>query len=133
VIQIEIIVRNDLIYADIPVWSSIENKYLKARMLIDTGASVTAFSDTVLKRLVNYEDGKKTTVRTASGIVDVYELRLLKIRLGTIELENIKVHAHIHLDDFHFDGIIGMNVLSMFNFIINLDGNILSLEKREEY
>jgi predicted aspartyl protease len=128
--QIEIKILSDLIYVRVPVWSGIERQYLMARMLIDTGASVTAFADSALKRLVCYSENRKTSVRTAGGNVDVCEVKLPKIKLGNTELNNIDVHAHAHLDDFHFDGIIGMNILSLFNVCIDFDEKLLTLKNR---
>ncbi|MCL1822779.1 MAG: retroviral-like aspartic protease family protein [Oscillospiraceae bacterium] len=128
---IEIKTRNDLIYANVPVWSIIDNDYKEALVLIDTGATVTAFSDAALKSLGCYNEEKKASVRTASGFVDVYEVNIPKVQLGSFELINITVHAHTYLDDFHFDGIIGMNILNQFNFGVNFDTQIMTLEKRK--
>jgi clan AA aspartic protease (TIGR02281 family) len=129
-IQINIRVRNGLILADIPVWSVVKSEYLKAIMLIDTGASVTAFADYALKRLGCYNEEKKSSVRTAGGFVNVHVVKLPKVQLGNVEIEDVDVHAHTNLDDFHFDGIIGMNILEKFNFSINFDKKLLTLEER---
>jgi predicted aspartyl protease len=128
--QIEIRTRNNLVYADIPVWSATENKYLKAVMLIDTGANTTAFADSALKKLGCYNEDRKTTVRTASGYVEVHIISLSKIQLGDTELCDVETHAHSYLDDFHFDGILGMNVLRQFNLEINFDNSLLTINKR---
>jgi clan AA aspartic protease (TIGR02281 family) len=130
VVQIEIKIRNDLIYANVPVWSVTDNDYREAFVLIDTGATVTAFSNIALKNLGCYNENKKASVRTASGFVDVHETSVPKIQLGSVELTDVDVHAHKYLDDFHFDGIIGMNILNRFNFSVNFDEQIITLEKR---
>jgi len=128
--KITIKTRNNLMYADIPIWSMAENRYLNAFMLIDTGANVTSFAQTALKRLGCYNENKKTRVTTASGVVDVYEVKFPKIRLGNTELVDVDVHSHIHLDNLLFDGIIGMNILRKFNFSVDFDKALLTLENR---
>ena len=128
--KIDIRVRNDLMYSYIPVWSVAENEYLNAYMLIDTGASVTSFGDLSLKRLGCYSEEKKTSVKTAGCNVDVFEVRIPKIKIASFELFNVKAHSHAFLSEFYFDGIIGMNVLKLFNFSVNFDKQEMSLEKR---
>jgi len=117
--KLEFVLRNGLMYAYVPFWSLVEKDYLKAFVLIDTGASVTAFGNSALKRLGFRLDGKKSSVNTASGAVEVREVTVPKILLGSIELNNITVHAHTYLDNFLFDGIIGMNVMGLFNFSVD--------------
>ena len=129
-IKIEIIVRDSLIYADVPVWSETQKEFLNARMLIDTGACITAFADSALKRLVCYSEDRKTPVRTAGGIVDVCAVKLPKIKLGNTVLNNVDVHAHEYLNNFHFDGVIGMNILSLYNVCIDFDEKLLTLKNR---
>jgi len=128
--KLEIVLRNGLMYAYVPFWSLAEKDYLKAFVLIDTGASVTAFGDSALRRLGFQLDGKKSSVNTASGTVEVREVTVPKILLGSIELNNIKVHAHTYLDSFLFDGIIGMNVMGLFNFSVNFNDMAISFERR---
>jgi len=128
--KIEIEIRNGLMYANVPFWSMVEEKYLDALVLIDTGASVTSFPDTTLKRLGCRFDGKKSSVNTANGFVDVREVTVPKVLFGSIELTDVMVHAHTYLENFLFDGIIGMNVLSLFNFSVNFDDKSITLEKR---
>jgi clan AA aspartic protease (TIGR02281 family) len=132
-VQVEIKIRNELIYANVPIWSINDNDYREAFVLIDTGATVTAFSEIALKKLGCYKEDKKKSVRTASGFVDVHETCIPRIQLGPIELTDVMVHAHAYLDDFHFDGIIGMNILSRFNFGVNFDKKTITLEIREVF
>jgi predicted aspartyl protease len=119
-----------LIYADIPIWSKKENRYLDARVLIDTGANVTSFSDIASKTLGFYDNSKTAKVKTASGVVSVCVLKIPRIMLGDTELVDIEAHSHSHLDSFNLDGIIGMNILRLFNFNINFDEQLMTLNKR---
>ncbi|MCL2053395.1 MAG: retroviral-like aspartic protease family protein [Oscillospiraceae bacterium] len=97
--------------------------------MIDTGANVTSFAERALKKL-GYCYGEKSIARTAGGFVDVHEAKISKMMIGSVELTNVDVHSHKNLDSFHFDGIIGMNVLGKFNFSVNFDNNIIAFEKR---
>jgi len=128
--KLEFRIRNGLIYADVPFWSITDEKFLTALVLIDTGACVTSFGESALRRLGCRLDGKKSSVNTASGSVDVREATVPKIDFGSIELTDVAVHSHTYLDNFPFDGIIGMNVLSLFNFSVNFDDKSITLEKR---
>jgi len=128
--KIEFNVRKNLMYVHIPVWCKPENRYRDACMLIDTGASVTAFSSAALKKLGCYNEHKKATVRTASDFVDVYVVRIPKMQIASFELTDVEVHAHASLDEFHCDGIIGMNILTAFDFSVTFADKTLTLTKR---
>ena len=117
-------------YADIPFWSVTDSKYCDQFMLIDTGANVTSFSADALKKLGCYSEDKKSKAKGIGGLVDVYEVQIPKMMLGSAELTDIRIHSHEGLNTFPFDGIIGMNVLSLFNFNVNFDMKILSLDRR---
>ena len=43
----------------------------------------------------------------------------------------MEVYAHNFPDECFSDGVLGMNILEKFNFTVNLDENILELEKRK--
>jgi len=69
--KLDIEIRDGLMYARVPFWSIAEEKYLKAFVLIDTGACVNSFGESALKRLGCLFDGRKHSVNTANGFVDV--------------------------------------------------------------
>lgn len=64
---------------------------LSVRFLVDTGASFIAFNSIEARRLgINYrEDGRLSSVRTASGNAPAYEVMLPKVTVGAITLLNV--------------------------------------------
>ncbi|MCL2054367.1 MAG: retroviral-like aspartic protease family protein [Oscillospiraceae bacterium] len=128
--KINIKIIKGLMYADVPFWSIVDNRYRKVFMLIDTGANTTSFAERVLKELGCFSNAKKSKARTAGGYVDIHEIQVPKVKIGSVELTNVDVHSHKNLDSFPFDGIIGMNVLSLFNFSVNFDDNIITFDGR---
>lgn len=60
-------------------------------MLVDTGASSVAMSEVEAKRLgIPYRlNGMKSTVRTASGFANAYQITLANVQVGAIELTNV--------------------------------------------
>ncbi|MCL2053051.1 MAG: retroviral-like aspartic protease family protein [Oscillospiraceae bacterium] len=128
--RIKIMVVNNVMYAQIPFWSISDNEYRGMFVMIDTGATTTAFSSDVLKDLGCYSESKKGTARTAGGFVDTYEVIVPKIKVGNMELADVGVSSHELLNEFPFDGILGMNILMQFNFSIDFDENIVTFKKR---
>ncbi|MCP3869559.1 MAG: TIGR02281 family clan AA aspartic protease [Gammaproteobacteria bacterium] len=61
-------------------------------MLVDTGATSVALSEVEARRLgLDYRvSGRKSRVRTASGVAPAYSLMLDRVRVGEIELRNVE-------------------------------------------
>ncbi|MCL2055005.1 MAG: retroviral-like aspartic protease family protein [Oscillospiraceae bacterium] len=128
--QLRIKIIRDLMYSKVKFWSVIDNEYLSLRVLVDTGARITTFSDSALKRLGYITDKKPVTIRTGGGIATANEVTIPKIQIGTVELTNVTAHSNEFLDNFKIKGILGMNVLSQFIFTVNLNDNIIILNRR---
>lgn len=62
------------------------------RMMVDTGATLIAMSETEAKRLgIQYRlDGEKTAVHTASGQAGAYALTLDKVQVGEVVLNQVE-------------------------------------------
>jgi len=59
--------------------------------IVDTGASAVALNVATAKRLgIDYLNGRKIGVKTASGVVKAYNVMLDKVQLGEITLHNIR-------------------------------------------
>lgn len=119
-----------LMFVDIDLWSVKESRYRTMSILIDTGASVTTISDFILSNIGYTSAGQPVTITTANGAVQVHSKTISKMKIGSIEMENVSVYAHNFPDECFSDGVIGMNILENFNFRINLDHNLIELEKR---
>jgi len=60
------------------------------RFVVDTGASAVAIPASEAGRLhIDYRNGRRGTTKTAGGPTDAYLVRLERIRVGGIELQNI--------------------------------------------
>jgi clan AA aspartic protease (TIGR02281 family) len=119
-----------LMFVDIEMWSAKENKYRSVALLLDTGASVTTVSDFILAGIGCADTGKARVVTTAGGAIHVRVKTIPKLKIGTTEIMDVEVYAHDFPDECFSDGVLGMNILEQFNFSVNLDDNIIELEKR---
>ena len=120
-----------LLFLNIGLWSVSERKYRDMAILLDTGASVTTISERILSSLGYENPGNSVIVTTASGVISVRTKTIDKLRIGSLELEDINVYSHSFPDECFSDGVLGMNVLDMFNFKADLDNLIIELETRK--
>lgn len=95
--------------------------------LVDTGATLVAINVLVAKRLgINYKlKGKESRTETASGITKTYIVNLKRLRLGNIELRNVK--GSVHEGNFPRTSLLGMSFLGKLD--MKRKGNILELQK----
>ena len=119
-----------LLFVDIELWSDADNTYRDMSILLDTGASVTTISDFILTGIGYGSYGKTINVTTASGTISVQTKTIRKIRIGSVEIDDVEVYAHDFPEECFSDGVLGMNVLGLFNFKVDMDRNILELELR---
>jgi clan AA aspartic protease (TIGR02281 family) len=117
-------------YVTIELWDKKRNKFRDMSILVDTGASVTTISNFILSGIGCTETGRAVLITTASGTEQVYAKTISKIKIGTLELNDVDVYAHDFPEGNFSDGVLGMNVLEQFNFRFNLDDNVIELEKR---
>ncbi len=106
---------------------------VRLKMLIDTGASITAISKTVqINKLgyVGYQFLPERLFNTANGVTRSEVLSVPSLYLGAFELNN----THIALLPLEFeddiDGLLGMNILSQFRFQLDQDNAELILDKK---
>lgn len=52
------------------------------------------------------------------------------LKLGNTVLHNIEICTHVFPDECFSDGVLGMNVLELFNFRVDLTQKIVELETR---
>ena len=113
---VKINMYNDIPMIDIYLWDVNKRIYRNMLVVLDTGASVTTLSKDILYTL-GYEVGskKKTRVTTASGVEYVAEIIAEKVRIGSMELENVKLYGHTFPQESFAVGVVGMNVLKYFD------------------
>lgn len=99
-----------------------------ARMLVDTGATLVAISETDAQRLgIPYVlQGKPTVVSTASGVVKGYGVELRSLKIGTRSFD--RVRAVVVEGDSPRHVLLGMNVLGLFH--IEHRGNLMVLSSK---
>lgn len=97
------------------------------RFLVDTGATMVSMSVEDARRAgVNYLAGERGYSQTANGVAPVYKVRLTKVTLGDITLQDIDgaVHENAALPVV----LLGMSFLSRLE--MRREGDTLTLIKR---
>lgn len=99
-----------------------------SEFLIDTGASQMALNAAHAKRLgLNFRyEGDPTQVQTASGLVNAYLVKLKSVRVGDIEVKDVRA--------FVIDGAYPATVLLGMSFLERVDlqrtGEVLLIRKK---
>jgi len=96
--------------------------------IVDTGATLVSLSAREARRLgIDYRVvGTPGESSTASGIETVYIVNLSKVKVGDIELRNVR--GAVHDGDFPPATLLGMSFLSRLN--MRQDGQVLELTKK---
>ena len=121
---------------EVKIWQDSSGGYLttgsingrNADMLVDTGATQVALSETEAKRLgiAFRRRDKKTRVQTASGVANAYRVTLARVRVGAIELSNVT--GVVVEGDSPRRVLLGMSFLNRVE--MNHQGNMLLLRSR---
>lgn len=84
----------------------------KTRLLLDTGASITALSSSLISKLQLQETGQIIRISTANGINDAKLYRAKRLALGRLELRDMII-AEINLaPNNRFQGLLGTDALN---------------------
>lgn len=96
--------------------------------VVDTGATLVSMNSNVAKKLgLDYKlTGKESLSYTASGTSKIYIVNLKRVRIGDIELTNVK--GAVHEGNFPVVTLLGMSFLGKLN--MKREGRILELEKK---
>jgi clan AA aspartic protease (TIGR02281 family) len=99
-----------------------------ARLLIDTGASLTMLTPEALERTAAgaRATGRTGTFTTANGRIRAPIYRLDRLVVGDWQVTDLEVGV-LDLDDRGVDGLLGMNFLRHFRFFIDQDAARLRL------
>lgn len=106
----------------------VDNK--PARLIVDTGASVTTLSERLVGQ--NYARLNKIVLSTANGKTNAF-----KINIGTLSVGDITQHKFpiVALPESklpaNIDGLLGLDWLSKFHFVIDAPNAILRLSALE--
>lgn len=91
-------------------------------MLVDTGATAIAIPSD-LARDLNLERGVPIQVMTAAGVVQAYTTTIKSLRLGDIELRDVRASINPQMQGM--DILLGMSALGQLEFEQNSEGLIL--------
>jgi aspartyl protease family protein len=96
--------------------------------VVDTGATLVSMNSNVAKKLgLDYKlNGKKSVSYTASGKDNIYVVNLKKVKIGDIELRNVK--GAVHEGGFPVVTLLGMSFLGKLD--MKREGRIMELEKK---
>lgn len=102
------------------------------RLLLDTGASITALTSDSFRRLYRPDLSLlgSQLFKTASGYTrgDIYRAPTLIIGKQRVDNTNLAVLSDLEMDGV--DGLLGMNVLRYFRFEIDRSAGVMYLERR---
>jgi len=132
------ITRNDIVVPLVRsgnsffVNTSVNNR--NARLLLDTGASITALSSKLIKRLNLQPTGQTIKLSTANGERHARLFHTDKLKLGRIQLNGLVV-AEINLERAqHFEGLLGTDALNQpnsdYTYLIDNEENALIFRRR---
>lgn len=108
--------------------------HVKARVLLDTGSTITFLSANIAKQLGLPAKGSKPTIEamTSDGRKQRMALVTLQsVRIGNIETQGVQVAILPQTKDQlpYVDGLLGVSFLSQYNFKIDYRRNKLILER----
>jgi len=122
--------------ATVRIWPTANRMYLvigsingyPVDFVVDTGATLVSMSGREARRLgIDYRVvGTPGRSSTASGIDKIYVINLDRVKVGDIELRNVK--GAVHDGDFPPQTLLGMSFLGRLN--IRQNGQVLELEKK---
>jgi clan AA aspartic protease (TIGR02281 family) len=103
-----------------------------AKLVVDTGASLTMISTAMAKEVGINLDGTRRTVpfHTANGLIQAPLADLESITVGGMEVRNLTAAIHDALPNTAVAGLLGLNFLSNFRIDIDTEKGVLLLEKK---
>lgn len=95
--------------------------------VVDTGATLVSMNSNVAKKLgIDYKlIGKQGLSYTASGTSKIYIVNLKKVKVGDIELHNVK--GAVHEGNFPVVTLLGMSFLGSLD--MKREGRVMELQK----
>jgi clan AA aspartic protease (TIGR02281 family) len=100
-------------------------------LMIDTGASKTVVKKSLLDNMPRLlDDALSLQMNTANGRAQGLAVRLTKINIAKLHLDYLDV-VLMELPKFKYDGLLGMNLLSQFDFQIDQENLVLKLSPKK--
>ncbi|NLS28128.1 hypothetical protein S2M10_31360 [Sphingomonas sp. S2M10] len=106
-------------------WARVSLNGVERRMLIDSGATITAISERTAKAAdIQAADGLPAIIETANGSVAARRARIGTITLGPLRMQDVGVVVSQNFGELD---VLGMNFLSRLHSW-RVEGNVLILE-----
>ena len=116
----------------VPVTLSYRSETVQARMLLDTGASITTVSPQLASRLgIRPENTRQTYGRVADGsFITAYNTVVDYLQVGPKVKQSVEVAVlPMNGPSMGFDGLLGMNFLSDFRYHVNMGSQTIEWVK----
>jgi len=94
-------------------------------MMLDTGATLTVLKQELAGELEGKSSQDRLRINTANGLVDGYQVKV-ELELGDVRIDAVDLGV-MPLENFEYDGLLGMNVLGRYQFYIDQAQNMLYL------
>jgi predicted aspartyl protease len=103
-----------------------------ARLLLDTGASLSGLASSYVAKYPSMlKSTKPIRLNTASGTHDSVLFTVTNINMGNLVF-NQHILAQLPMDNSQgFDGLLGVDILGRFDFVIDQDAAILRMKTRK--
>lgn len=107
------------------------NSSVRAKMILDTGASLVVLSDELAKSLKqDASSGAQIILHTAGGDIEGWATLVSKIEVGGASRENVHAAVNSKRGIFNdFDGLLGMSFFSDFKVTIDYPNRVIILKK----
>jgi len=109
------------------------NRQDEVKLLIDTGASITALTRASFNSLTTFGELielDRRVFRTAGGVVMGTVYSVPQLSLGPYSMKDTKIAVLDYDTNSGIDGLLGMNVLGQFRFQIDQENTSLLLSKK---
>nr|WP_209092188.1 TIGR02281 family clan AA aspartic protease [Sphingomonas trueperi] len=108
-------------------WARVTLNGAERRMLIDSGATITAISEQTAKQAdIQTSEGLPAIIETANGSVAARRARIAEVSLGPLKMQDLGVVVSQNFGDLD---VLGMNFLSRLHSW-RVEGNVLVLEPK---
>ena len=108
-------------------WARVTLNGAERRMLIDSGATITAISEQTAKQAdIQTSEGLPAIIETANGSVAARRARIADVTLGPLKMHDLGVVVSQNFGDLD---VLGMNFLSRLHSW-RVEGNVLVLEPK---
>lgn len=102
------------------------------KLLLDTGASISGLTSSFINRNYNLvKSPKPIQLNTASGTVESFLFVVDTLQIADLTFSKHML-ARLPMENFdHFDGLLGVDILGRFDFVIDQEKAELRLRKRQ--